>query len=118
MSAPAPSQAADHKISSPAIATGRSALVKRWTDRLNPALSASLLPELIRLTAEYLSVGCRFSKRLTSSEITIEDADEEGYGRTLSSENVRGWRLSSCEEPLSSFADAQGTVRWSVQHMS
>jgi hypothetical protein len=62
----------------------RAAALQRWTGRLKPALSASLLPELIRLTAEYLPVGCRFSRRLTARTLAIDDADEDGYGRTVS----------------------------------
>jgi hypothetical protein len=82
--------------------------VQRWTERLTPALNESLLPELIHLAAQYMSDGFRFDKRLTSPNVKIDDADEDGFGRTLSTRHLSDWSLAFCEEPLSALADAQG----------
>jgi hypothetical protein len=62
--------------------------LKRRTDAIGTAVGEVLLPELIRLIAEYLPPALRFDPNLKSPSLTIVDADGEGYGAAVRYEKV------------------------------
>jgi hypothetical protein len=56
---------------------------KEWTDAIGAAVGSALLPELIRLAAEYLTAGLRFDPQRMSKFLRLVQTDTgaDGWGR-------------------------------------
>jgi hypothetical protein len=98
--------------------------LKRWTERLTPALGTSLLDDLIRLVGEYCLSRLSWSPVLRSKRIAITDADSEGFGRALSilppagvteERNPTGWYAARSAAPLSELAGSSSVFSWAVR---
>jgi hypothetical protein len=101
--------------------------LRRRTDAIGTAVGEALLPELIRLIAEYLPPALRFDPNLKSSSLIIVDADAEGYGREVRYEKVErsgkfAFKLHTAVTSLplgQAFGGVTtGRVSWCVQLLS
>jgi hypothetical protein len=68
---------------------------KRRTEVISAAVGTALLPELIRLTAEYLPPALRFHPQLKSPNLIIVDADSEGFGNEIRYEKLRRHKFNA-----------------------
>jgi hypothetical protein len=95
-----------------------------WCARLTPALSGVLLPELIRLTAEYARPRHCWSTALSSRHSVIVDADgdarqvhwQTGVPGARGDEALpSGWWCALSAQPVGQYAGDRSTFAWIIQ---
>jgi hypothetical protein len=104
--------------------TARTESLKPWMTRLRPALSTSLLDDLIRLIGEYCLSRLSWDPARYSKKITVTDADADGFGRSLQFrqslpngvvETVSSWPTIVSAAPLSELAGGSSVFSWAVR---
>jgi hypothetical protein len=83
---------------------------KMWTDRLMPVLGQSLLPDLVRVIAEYCPLRLAWDPQRRSKRIAITDADADADG------DGTGRSLQFLDKPPAGMSEAVAPGGWDAIH--